>query len=82
MPEPKPGMLLRLKESDYKFGSGPLLCKVGRVIEEVILDDASWWRITGECASGTLDHHGGWRERELCVVSSADGHGLSDPSHE
>ena len=68
---PQPGMTLTLQEQEYKFGIGPLLCKVHEVIEEVHFDGEPWWRVRGECANGTAARHGGWIERELYVIGSA-----------
>jgi hypothetical protein len=69
--QPKPGMVLRLTDDQYKFGSGPLLCKVETVITPVQFDGSPWWHLRGECAIGTQDRHGPWHLRELHVVSSA-----------
>ena len=69
--EPQPGMWLYLREEDYKFGKGPMVCEVVRIINLVRFDDVPWWHIQGSCAEGTLVNHGGWHDRELYVISSA-----------
>lgn len=68
---PQRGMVLALAEADYKFGVGPLLCRVTDVIAPVIFDDVLWWHLSGECANGTPAHHSGWQPRELYVIDSA-----------
>ena len=62
---------MRLSEDQYKFGSGPLLCKVETVIALVQFDGFPWWHLRGECAHGTRDRHSSWFTRELYVVSTA-----------
>jgi hypothetical protein len=64
-------MVLVLTESEYKFGLGPLLCRVRHVIEPVLFDEVLWWHLAGECAHGTREHHSGWHDRELYVIDSA-----------
>lgn len=71
---PHRGMLLALRERDYRFGSGPLLCKIGTVLTDVKFDNQTWWHIRGECANGTVENHGGWHERELYIIDSAITH--------
>lgn len=68
---PRPGMVLVLADDQYRFGVGPVLCRVIEVIAPVLFDEVLWWHVGGECAYGTPDHHGGWQERELYVVGSA-----------
>lgn len=60
-------MVFALAEEQYKFGAGPLLCRVVEVIAPVLFDEALWWHLRGECADGTPDRHGGWLIRELYV---------------
>ena len=64
---PRPGMVLHLAEENYKFGIGPLICRVRAVIAPVTFDDELWWHLRGECANGTAENHGGWVDRELYV---------------
>lgn len=68
---PGPGMRLALRDQDYRFGSGPLLCEIVQVVELVYFDNVPWWHIEGRCANGTLDNRGGWHERGLYVIHSA-----------
>jgi hypothetical protein len=68
---PAPGTVLRLTDDQYRFGVGPLLCRVQQVIGLVHIDDAPWWHLRGQCANGTAAHHGPWSGRELYVISSA-----------
>jgi hypothetical protein len=56
-----------LTEEEYRFGVGPLLCRVRAVIAPVEFDGTPWWHLTGDCAPGTPDNHGGWTTRELYV---------------
>lgn len=64
-------MVLVLGEQQYRFGVGPVICRVGEVIAPVLFDEVLWWHMRGECANGTPDRHGGWLERELYVIASA-----------
>lgn len=64
-------MVLALTEDQYKFGVGPLLCRVVDVIAPVLFDDVLWWHLRGECAHGTDEHHSGWQKRELYVLGAA-----------
>lgn len=68
---PTPGTVLHLTEQQYKFGRGPLLCKVQQVITLVLFDDHPWWHLRGQCADGTAANHGGWHDRELYVIATA-----------
>ena len=68
---PERGALLVLGEAQYRFGLGPLLCRVVDVIAPVLFDEVMWWHLRGECASGTPDRHGGWQIRELYVIACA-----------
>ena len=68
---PEPRAVLELAEEQYKFGRGPLLCRVVRVIAPVVFDEVLWWHVQGECACGTRESHGGWQDRELYVVDAA-----------
>lgn len=63
--------VLELAEEQYKFGRGPLLCRVVHVIAPVVFDEVLWWHVQAECASGTRDNHGGWQDREVYVVDAA-----------
>ena len=64
---PRPGMVLHLAEENYKFGIGPLICRVREIITLVHFDDEPWWHMRGDCANGTADNHGGFVDRELYV---------------
>lgn len=64
-------VVLTLADEQYKFGSGPMLCRILEVIAPVIFDNVLWWHLRGECAEGTRAHHGGWHERELYVTDTA-----------
>jgi hypothetical protein len=68
---PGPGTTLHLTENQYKFGVGPLLCRVRAVIAPVEFDGALWWHLDADCAQGTPEHHGGWTTRELYVPATA-----------
>jgi hypothetical protein len=64
---PQPGMVLHLAEENYKFGVGPLICRVRETIAPVQFDDGQWWHVRGDCANGTAENHGGFLDRELYV---------------
>ena len=70
--QPQPSGTLRLSDTDYKYGVGPIACRVTRVIEpQSFGDGVIWWRVLGDCAQGTPEHHGEWRERELYIREPA-----------
>lgn len=69
-PRPAPGDVLELHEDHYKFGAGPLVCRVGAVIARVNLNGRPWWHLRGHCKYGTvatLLDVVPWTERELYV---------------
>ena len=70
MVTPRRGMVLALAEPEYKFGAGPLLCRVLEVVAPVLFHDELWWHVRGECAYGTEERHGGRQTRELYVIDS------------
>jgi hypothetical protein len=66
--------VLQLAEDQYKFGVGPLVCRVGTVIARVTFDGRPWWHLRGECKLGTLDtlqEVVRWSQRELYVDAAA-----------
>lgn len=67
---PVPGTTLRLDEEQYRFGSGPMLCRVRAVIAPVEFDGVLWWHLSADCAPGTPENHGGWSTRELYVPAA------------
>ncbi len=42
---PEVGRTYRLDESEYRFGKGPLLVRVVRVVSEVVFDGEVWWSV-------------------------------------
>lgn len=67
---PAVGDLLELAEEHYRFGVGPLVCRVRTVIAPVRFDGGLWWHLRGECKRGTLATISdlvGWQDRELYV---------------
>lgn len=68
---PQPGVVLALAEDQYRFGVGPVLCRVMQVIAPVLFDGVLWWHLRGECARGTAENHGGWQSNELYVIGTA-----------
>lgn len=68
---PRLGHTLVLAEEQYKFGVGPMLCRVTGVISLVYFDDEPWWHVNGMCAPGTPANHGGWSPREAYVSAAA-----------
>lgn len=67
---PPLGVVLALNHEDYKFGSGPMLCRVRTVLALVYFDNVPWWHVAGACANGTVENHGGWHDRELYIVGA------------
>ena len=65
------GAVLVLREEQYRFGVGPLLCRVVDVIAPVRFDEVVWWHLRGDCANGTPECHSGWQIRELYVIAAA-----------
>jgi hypothetical protein len=69
---PQTGVTLILADKDYKYGVGPILCRVKLIIEpQNYGDGVRWWRVVGECAEGVLERHSSWRERELYIREPA-----------
>lgn len=71
---PAPGDVLELGEDHYKFGAGPLVCRVGSVIARVTLDGRTWWHVRGQCKRGTaatLLECVPWTDRELYIDAAA-----------
>lgn len=64
-------VVVKLADHQYKFGTGPLICRIMEVIEPVIFDNVLWWHVRGECGYGNRDHHSGWQVRELYIVDPA-----------
>jgi hypothetical protein len=70
--EPLPGTVLHLDDPQYRFGTGPIICRVLAVLGLLNLDDGPpWWHVRAECALGTPSHHGPWHDRELYVAGTA-----------
>lgn len=65
------GRVWALTERQYRFGTGPILLRSPRVLEEVVFDDEVWWHLEAEVANGTAAAHGGWVHREIYVVDTA-----------
>ena len=72
---PRPGDVYELAEAHYRFGTGPLVCRVVRPIGPVLFDGEPWWHIRGHIKHGTLATMDAspqqWQERELHVRASA-----------
>jgi hypothetical protein len=65
-------LVLHLADAQYRFGAGPLICRVVDVLDLLHLDDGPpWWHLRGECAHGVRARHGGRHVRELYVVGTA-----------
>lgn len=54
-----------LKEPDYRFGTGPLLVRVARVIAPVEFDTEVWWQVEALCRPPGADMPG--QPRELYI---------------
>ena len=42
---PVVGAAYLLHDEDYRFGTGPLLCRVVRVLRETVYDNEPWWEV-------------------------------------
>lgn len=72
--KPVIGHTYQLKEPDYRFGVGPILVTVTRVLGETTYDREPWWLVQGFVAVGTADNHGGWQRREFLEIRGNDLH--------
>lgn len=45
VPTPLVGRTYLLGEEDYPYGSGPLLCRVTKVLRETIYANEPWWEV-------------------------------------
>ncbi|MDT5034493.1 MAG: hypothetical protein QOC94_4664 [Actinoplanes sp.] len=46
-PSPVVGETYRLADAEYRYGLGPLLVKVTKVLKVVKYDDEPWWEVEG-----------------------------------
>ncbi|MDT5040117.1 MAG: hypothetical protein QOE51_1102 [Actinoplanes sp.] len=44
---PEAGAIYKLAEADYRFGVGPLLVKVTKIVSEIVFDNEPWWDVEG-----------------------------------
>lgn len=72
-PPAESARVLALSDAQYKFGSGPVLCRSIQPVGPVIFDNEPWWHVRAECAYGTRERHGGWHHRELYIIATALG---------
>ncbi len=42
---PEIGVTYLLADEDYQYGSGPLLCRVTKVLRETVYANEAWWEI-------------------------------------
>ncbi|WP_033345093.1 hypothetical protein [Catenuloplanes japonicus] len=54
-PRLRPGDELALKDTDYKFGVGPLSIVIEQILERVMLDGEPWVRVRGLCRRASTD---------------------------
>lgn len=56
-----------LSEPDYRYGIGPVLARVVKVIGCVEYHGEPWWFVEADVADGTPENHGGWSHRQLYI---------------
>lgn len=67
VPALRPGEVLSLPDDDYRYGVGPIVAHVVRIVGKVPYHGEPWWMVEAEVAEGTPDSHGSWNRRELYV---------------
>lgn len=70
---PRAGDVLALAEPDYRYGVGPVVARVSKVLGAVEYDGEPWWQVEAQAAGGTPQRHGGWADRSLYVRAAALG---------
>lgn len=53
VPTPMVGETYLLADEDYQYGSGPLLCRVTKVVRETVYANEPWWEVTAMCKPPT-----------------------------
>jgi hypothetical protein len=75
MSRPRPGEAFELTEAQYKFGTGPLVCRVVGLIRAVEFDGELWWHVRADCRPGlsaaTPSRSQDWCRRELYLIDDA-----------
>ncbi len=69
MTRPVVGLTYRLEEADYRYGIGPLLVRVTRVIQRVDYGGDAWWEV--DAVTKHPDTQGPGRQRCLYVRAAA-----------
>lgn len=67
---PRVGDIFVLPEDDYRYGLGPVIARIVRVVGPVDYRDEPWWAVEADVADGTPDNHCGWSPRSLYVRES------------
>ena len=70
IPAPQPGQTFVLSEQDYRYGLGPVVARILKLIEVVTYDNEPWWQVEADVAQGTPRNHGGWVQRQLYIRQS------------
>lgn len=66
---PEAGTVYRLGENDYRYGVGPLVVKVTKVIAETVFDNQPWWDVEG--LAKHPDYVGPGQERRLYMRAAS-----------
>ena len=70
--QPEVGERFGLATEAYKYGVGPIYCRVKAVRGKWSFDDVHWWwHIDAEYAEGTERAHGPWQEGAFYVSFEA-----------
>ena len=70
IPPPQPGETFVLTDQDYRYGAGPIIVRISKVIAQVQYGNKPWWHVKAEAANGTPENHGGWHCREVYIRES------------
>ncbi len=70
-PVPLAGQTYQLAEDDYRFGEGPLMARVTRVVRPILFDNEPWWEVNACVAWGTPVHHGDMFPERLLYIREA-----------
>ncbi|MDT4993520.1 MAG: hypothetical protein QOH97_3412 [Actinoplanes sp.] len=66
---PAIGAIYKLAEADYRFGVGPLLVKITKIVSETVFDDEPWWDVEGLVKHP--DYSGPGQERRLYLRAAS-----------
>lgn len=69
VPRPQVGRVVTLAEADYRYGLGPLVVRVTRVLRQMAFDGEPWWEV--DAVARMPNAHGPGVERLLYIRAAA-----------